>query len=57
MQGLHAWLSKYVYMPCSKAHMHSMMLFLMYGAKEFMHGKGSREQVMHTVHLSFYDIL
>ena len=44
MQGLHAWFSKYVYMPGSKAHMHSMMLFLMYGAREFMHGKGSKEQ-------------
>ena len=56
MQGLHAWFSKYVYMLGSKAHMHSMMLFLMNGAKEFMHGNSSREQVMHMVHISFYDI-
>ena len=57
MHRLHAWFFKYVYMPGSKAHMHSMMLFLMYGAKEFMYGNGSREHVMHTVHMSFHDIL
>ena len=53
IQGLHAWFSKFVYMPSLKAHMQCILLFLMYGAKEFMHGKGSREHVMHTVHMSF----
>ena len=54
---MHGFPSMHVYMLGSKAHMHNMMLFLMYGAKEFMHGKGSRQHVMHTVHMSFYDIL